>query len=631
VWSPLGSGLVGRVRSLLATSSGAVVAGGTLALAGAPTNDNVAQWNGSSWQSLGGGMQNSSSQLQTVVFALAEFAGGLVAAGQFDVAGGVPALKVARWNGTAWSAMGGGIESSAATAVFALQRTSNGELFAGGNFGRISGREGFGLARWNGSTWAPLGGLGIGNTTSAVHRTRTGEIYLGGAFRDIDGVPCNGIARRVGNSWQPLGTGMDDPFGNGPAVATIGSLPSGDVVVGGAFPSAGGVPAPALAIWNGTTWSTLGGGLANALGGQPVVQALHVTDSGDLYVAGSFDLAGGVAVDSVARWNGSQWSAIATGLGPAFLSAVAAGPAGDAYAAGFFASGGIFQNGRIAAAAGGTWQTIGTADGPVFDLVVLPGGALLAAGAFRSIDGQLVGCVARWSGGVWAPFGGLGTTPFVSTAQRLRVLPGGGLLAAGSFDNGSSVAGFAYWNGASWDLLGGDLFEVWDIAVDPAGEVLVAGSFAAVGGVASAHFARLVAPCAASAIAGGAGCTGSGGANVLASSTQPWLGTTFVANASGLPANSVGMTVLGLGTLSLPLPSLLPQGVVGCELLVTPDALGLLVPSGGQAQLPIALPQVPALVGGVLHLQVVPIEFGLGGAITVVTSTNRLSLTLGIF
>jgi hypothetical protein len=198
VWSPLGSGLVGRVRSLLATSSGAVVAGGTLALAGAPTNDNVAQWNGSSWQSLGGGMQNSSSQLQTVVFALAEFAGGLVAAGQFDVAGGVPALKVARWNGTAWSAMGGGIESSAATAVFALQRTSNGELFAGGNFGRISGREGFGLARWNGSVWAPLGALGIGNTTSAVHRTRTGEIYLGG--RSATSTVCPATASRAASA-----------------------------------------------------------------------------------------------------------------------------------------------------------------------------------------------------------------------------------------------------------------------------------------------------------------------------------------------------------------------------------------------------------------------------------------------
>jgi hypothetical protein len=118
---------------------------------------------------------------------------------------------------------------------------------------------------------------------------------------------------------------------------------------------------------------------------------------------------------------------------------------------------------------------------------------------------------------------------------------------------------------------------------------------------------------------------------VLGASGKPWLGTIFVANASGLANNSVAMTVLGLGTLSLPLPSLLPQGGAGCELLVTPDALGLVVPSGGQALVPLPLPLVPSLVGGVLHLQVVPIEFGAGGAITSVTSTNRLGLVLGVF
>ena len=59
----------------------------------------------------------------------------------------------------------------------------------------------------------------------------------------------------------------------------------------------------------------------------------------------------------------------------------------------------------------------------------------------------------------------------------------------------------------------------------------------------------------------------------------------------------------------------------------------LVVTSGGQAlvPLPLPLPLVPALVGGVLHLQVVPIQFSVGGAIRSVTSTNRLSLLLGVF
>jgi hypothetical protein len=630
-WSPLGGGLFGRVLSLATTSAGALVAAGSFRLWGSPTNDNVAQWNGSSWQPLGSGVQSASLQSSTFVYALAEFAGGLVAAGQFEVAGGVPALKVARWNGSAWSAMGGGIEPFGAAAVFALQPTSNGELFAAGNFGRIGGREGNGLARWNGSSWAPLRAVGIGNATVAVHRTASGEVYLGGAFQDIDGVACNGIARRVGNGWQPLGSGIDDPFGIGSAVTRVCSLPSGDVVVGGGFPSAGGVPAPALAIWNGTNWSSLGSGLANSAWSPPWVQALHVAANGDLYVAGLFDTAGGFAVDSVARWNGSQWSAVGSGLGPALLSAVASSPTGEVYIAGQFAVGGVFQDGQIAVLSGNGWQRIGGADGAVHELIALPGGTLLAAGSFQRIDGQLVGCVARWAAGGWAPFGGFGITGPFNTVRRLVPLPSGGLLAAGLFPTGNGFATLAEWDGAAWRLSGEASSDAMDLALDPSGEVLIAGGFRSIDGVASAFLARVVAPCAATAIAAGTGCTGSGGTNQLAASAAPWLGTTWIATASGMPGNSLAATVLGLGTTNVPLSSLLPQGGAGCSLLVTPDVLGLVLPSGGVAQVALTLPLVPAFAGITLHLQVAPIEFGLGGAITAVTSTNRLSLTLGIF
>jgi hypothetical protein len=98
-----------------------------------------------------------------------------------------------------------------------------------------------------------------------------------------------------------------------------------------------------------------------------------------------------------------------------------------------------------------------------------------------------------------------------------------------------------------------------------------------------------------------------------------------------MPSNGVAATVLGLGTTNVPLSSLLPQGGAGCALLVTPDVLGLALPSGGVAQVALPLPLVPAFAGTTLQLQVAPIEFGVGGAITAVTSTNRLSLTLGIF
>jgi hypothetical protein len=634
VWSPLGSGLVGRVHALLATSTGGVFAGGLFGTSLAASSTSLAQWNGSVWTSVGAGTQSSIAPFPVGALALAEFAGNVVVAGQFDSMDGVPVFKVAQWNGTAWSAMGTGIEPSgpSLSAVVALQRTSNGELFAGGLFATVGGRDSSGLARWNGSAWSPLRSLGIGRATSAVHRTAGGDVYLAGAFRDLDGVVCNGIARRVGNGWQPLGTGLA-ALEFGPQVAAIRSLPNGSIVVGGTFETIGGSPIAALAVWNGSAWSPLGGGLATAGGNAPTVAALHIAANGDLYVAGQFDSAGGVAVNSLARWNGSQWSAVATGLGPASLTAVTTGPAGEVYIAGQFLVGGGIQSGQVAVRSGGSWQTIGGADGPVHELIGLPGGTLLAAGRFQRADGQVVGCVARWAGGVWAPFGGLGTTGPFNAVRRLVPLPSGGLLAAGLFPlpTGNGFAALAQWDGASWRLSVEGFAEATDLAFDPSGEVLVAGGFRTVGGVASAYFARVVAPCAATAIAAGTGCTGSGGQNQLAASAAPWLGTTWIATASGMPSNGVAATVLGLGTTNVPLSSLLPQGGAGCALLVTPDALGLALPSGGVAQVALPLSLVPAFAGIALQLQVVPIEFGVGGAITVVTSTNRLAVTLGVF
>ena len=644
-WSAVGSGVDGTVADLWVAGNGDLYAGGLFSLGSPSQRVNVARWNGSSWQALGTGTQ-SPQWPEAGVFALAEMPGGIVAGGQFDAAGGTPAYKVASWNGSAWSAMGGGLEqygpSFEPSIVQALVPTSNGELFALGSFASVSGLDGSGVARWNGVSWRPLRSVGIGAPPTVLHRSTSGDLYLGGSFRSIDGVVCNGIARRGASGWLPLGGGIDvyPNTSYGPFVEAVASLPNGDIVVGGSFATAGGVTAPALALWDGSAWSPIGGGLALSFG-TPAVAALHVDAIGDLYVAGVFDTAGGVPVESLARWNGSQWSAVGSGLATGSgqvttIRAVTTSPLGDVYVGGQFGFGGA-GSAKVAVFSGGAWQPLGTLDGEAYDLLLLSNGDLLVAGSFQNVGSTQVGHVARWSNGTWSAVGGLGGPgPGPGLVRRLRELPGGALLAAGRIEQNGIFYRFARWDGAAWtafDPLNPSLLSpsAFDLAVEPSGEVLVAGDFTVVGGVASANLMRLVAPCAASASAAGTGCVGSGGVNQLAAGGLPWLGEILVATASGMPNNGVLLTVLGLGTLSLPLPSLLPQGGAGCELLVTPDALGLVVPSGAVALVPLPLPLVPSLVGGVLHLQVVPIEFGVGGAITSVTSTNRLGLVLGIF
>lgn len=105
----------------------ALFAGGNwFNLAGGVQANRIAKWNGSVWAPLGSGTSNS-------VETLAVFDDGtgpaLYAGGLFTTAGGVPAVRVARWNGAAWSALGIGF-NAAPKSMCVFQD----ELYVGGEF-----------------------------------------------------------------------------------------------------------------------------------------------------------------------------------------------------------------------------------------------------------------------------------------------------------------------------------------------------------------------------------------------------------------------------------------------------------------------------------------------------------------
>jgi len=116
----------------------------------------------------------------------------------------------------------------------------------------------------------------------------------------------------------------------------------------------------------------------------------------------------------------------------------------------------------------------------------------------------------------------------------------------------------------------------------------------------------------------------------LTATTLPWTGSTYRSVATGMPGNALALSVVGFTTLSIPLASILPQGVSGCSLFVSPDLFELYVPAGGLVSTQVAIPNAVVLAGQVFHQQVVPFELGAPG-ITALTSTNALSLTIGAF
>src|SRR6185436_14418727 len=142
---------------------------------------------------------------------------------------------------------------------------------------------------------------------------------------------------------------------------------------------------------------------------------------------------------------------------------------------------------------------------------------------------------------------------------------------------------------------------VYALTTLPNEDLVAGGEFSTAGGLVSAHVAQLTTTCPASVASFGAGCSGGAGPNVLIATSLPWTGSTFRAVATGMPAISLVLSVLGLNTASVPMPSILPQGVAGCSLWVSPDLPVVYLPSAGSVTTQIAIPNTVVLAGQILH------------------------------
>jgi hypothetical protein len=129
--------------------------------------------------------------------------------------------------------------------VNALAVLPNGDLIAGGSFTTTGGVAANRVARWDGSTWSPLGS-GMDGSVRALAAFPNGDVAAGGDFPTAIPVTVNFVARWNGFSWTPLGSGMSS------SVSALASLPTDDLVAGGFFTSAGEVPSAYWAHWTDT-------------------------------------------------------------------------------------------------------------------------------------------------------------------------------------------------------------------------------------------------------------------------------------------------------------------------------------------------------------------------------------------
>lgn len=641
-WNSVGGGAGPWVQALAFAPNGDLVVGGYLTSAGGAPADNLARWNGAAWSGFGAG---TNAAVQCLAFAAN---GDLYAGGVFDVAGGAIARGLARWDGSLWHTLGLPATTwQSRQDVRGLAFDANGDLMASGSLeiagdqvgamrfvggagggvvvpgadgeghgvhavpgvGLVVGVGPHGIGR-AGPVLQPLGGGTDEAVWTALH-TSTGATYVGGSFQWIEGVAANRIARLDGATATPLGAGL-----NGSCHSLL-ERSNGHLVVGGQFSAAGQLPASSLAEWDGASWSGIGGGV----NGQ--VDALLELDNGELVVGGQFTTVGSppLITGSVAVYDGSSWSSLAYNIATAPVRALCRLPNGD-----LIAGGSMSQVGYVARWNGSSWVALGGGtNGVVHSLTVLADGRLVAAGSFSDAGGVFVENCAVWDGVAWQRMG------FGPGGQVYDVveLPNGTLCAVGAFAPygvAFQQVGSPYWGGfyGAPTLFNGAAHAV---AAGPVGELLIGGTFS--GSTNGSAFVMRATPgCPAEVLVEGSGCVGPAGPVALAADNLPWLGTTFRSTGSGVPSGSLVVAVRSTATASLPLPTVFSQAGVGCDLLVAPEQLAVLLPTGNEVHAELVLPNDSWFLGVEVHEQLVPFTFGPSGLVAV-QSSNALRLTLG--
>jgi hypothetical protein len=405
--------------------------------------------------------------------ALATAGDALYAAGEFDRAGGVVARHVARWDGTAWSPLGAGLDAPALTLLAEAD-----SLYVGGTFDSAGTVPASGIAKWNGATWSALG-AGLTSTigslrVDAITRYR-GDVVATGWFDLADGRHVSNLAQWNSITWEPIG----DPSHGELTQMGWSLLVRGDTLLIGAAD---------IWAWDGTRW----------VGFEPYafgnLDVLCETPAG-LVVAGAFAgydppdhvAAVGVGLIRAGHWIELQsWSSRTHGLGRHGFADVTsvASYRGDIVAAGFFRYAGS-PTGRVSLPGVATWD--GVAWHPVGSPPVGDDLGLLADGDTLYLSGQFHpgNPVSRFDGSSWEWLGALEITPRTLARFQGKLYLGGRARTLATVAN----AGVHQWTGTAWQQIASVRYDdnpgEVDALFEYGGQLIAGGWFNSISGVAA--------------------------------------------------------------------------------------------------------------------------------------------------
>ncbi|MFT3685891.1 MAG: hypothetical protein QM783_13380 [Phycisphaerales bacterium] len=296
-------------------------AGGDFATINGASTPYLIKYDGTSWTS--GGAFNNVVRTLSVFDADGDgpLPAQLYATGTFSNVG-VPAARIARFDGASWSAVGSGVSGT----IYQLNVADTdgpgpqpARLVASGSFSVVGNSSLTNLAAWNGTTWSAIGTSLNGAVETAGLYDPDGpgpvppRLVVAGWFFNPSLPYQARMFEWTGSAWSAI-----DNAATLPAVITgfdVDGLGRDSLVVAGGFEQFGGVNAYHAAAWDGTGWKTLNTGVDDYIysiaqfdpdgaGGAPP----------RLFIGGAFRTIGGQSIRGLAQWDGTAWSTIGSGF-----------------------------------------------------------------------------------------------------------------------------------------------------------------------------------------------------------------------------------------------------------------------------------------------------------------------------
>jgi len=510
-WNAMGSGLVisppsgaiSTVETLAQLPNGNFVAGGYFTSAdGAPAR-NIAQWDGAHWVPMGG--------LSDVVYDLQALPNGdLFAGGGFNQARNnqtwITTGCLARWRNGAWEQITQSplFNVDGAMGVFILLPDGDGFIL-GGNFS-------FGGSTRTAMRWSPSGTLTLVGQTGAgamgifaLARSPENRLFAGGLF-PVRPSGSAGFAELIDGSWQ---RGVRDGDLGGPLNCLI-QLQDGRVVAYGSPTGSVRRPLSKLVVANGPHWEnfaapppfvpsalvTLPDGelvaasssLAYRLHGgswqpwgapfPPSSERVIQTSDGAVYLCGS----------GVWRWQGASWQRVPGTEAWTYVNDVDARPDGRTAFAGEF----TLANGSRGVAVLGPsgWEAVPPLPVPyptATNVRWLTNGELVVISPRTGTNQPFGRAIRKLRAGAWNEVYLTSDSSTANGNSKLAVLPGGSFL----FVLGS-ILGEVRGGAVSTSVLYGNISVTLPLAD---GTVAIAGSMTlSAGGVSTPYFARYGVP-----------------------------------------------------------------------------------------------------------------------------------------